>query len=194
MATVSRSHAAPHRVPPAAQAQRLGEAIARIEHLLAQGDLPLAQPAPGHDAGAAAHEGSADEASVTLSTDAAAFPHASAHPIGISVCRFDPQPGDAHAAFKLALIEQAVAAVERATHALLGRPATAPAAFQPELYDRIALALRDDPERADYLRLANAIENALAALPGAAAGQGKGSDFSDTRLRSLLMGRLRSGP
>ncbi|TXH70942.1 MAG: hypothetical protein E6Q88_07995 [Lysobacteraceae bacterium] len=86
-----------------------------------------------------------------------------------------PHSDDPHVAFKQALIEQAVAAVEQATMRLLGKSARVIAVPGATHVDRIADVLAGDVEADDYLELADATEDLRILL---ATGD---SDFSDPR-------------
>lgn len=98
-------------------------------------------------------------------------------------CIGEPRPGEPHAAFKQALIEQAVAAVEQATMRLLGKPAPAFVPTAAALAERAADLLVGDAEYDDYLELADATEDLRVLLATA------GSEFSDPGIGVPPMGR-----
>ena len=110
---------------------------------------------------------------------------------------YEPHADDPLRTFKLDLVAQAVDAVEQATMHLLRRPVPASARFRANAFDaaqraRVADALAADPQRAEYLRVCDAIVVAAAALralgPAAdALSIAATSEFSDPALRDPPM-------
>lgn len=110
---------------------------------------------------------------------------------------YEPHADDPLRTFKLDLVAQAVDAVEQATMQLLGRPVPSRGRFQASAFDaarraRVADALATDPQRAEYLRLCDAIVVAAAALraQGAAVeglSMAAASEFSDPAPRDPPM-------